>query len=182
MDGLADLKVASVQCYADHVGGGRFLPAPVPTSLAEDQAALEALLAIESNRLMPARTGQYDLALLDRSVHTLLAHRYAVDQLTGLDCYEPAARALSLSTVPGWPDLVIYLDVPQRAVAERNRGKFPSDSIFIDARFNAGIRGYYDALAIRGSQPILWLDAELDIGQLLDLAGTPIRALVCEED
>jgi thymidylate kinase len=178
MDRLADLAVTYVRCYADHVGGGRFLPAPVPASLAEDRAALEALLVIEADRMTIGRTGRYDLALLDRCVHTLLAHRYAIDWLTTLGCYESAARALSLSTAPGWPDLVIYLDVPQRAVEDRNQGKFPSDSIFIDAHFNAGIRGYYESLTVRGHDKIVWLDAELDGGKLLDLAESQIRALL----
>ena len=178
VDALADLKVAYVPCFADHVGGGRFLPRPIPESLAEDSAALEALLAIEADRLATVRTGRFDLALLDRSVHTLLAHRFAIDQLTGLGCYASAAEALRLSPLPGWPEVVVYLDVPQRAVGHRNRGKFPSDSIFIDARFNAGIRGYYESLAGRGDQAIAWLDAELDSGTLRQLAEAPIRALL----
>ena len=178
MDALADLKVAYVPCFADHVGGGRFLPRPVPESLAEDSAALEALLAIEADRLATVRTGRFDLALLDRSVHTLLAHRFAIDQLTGLGCYTSAAEALRLSSEPGWPEVVVYLDVPQRAVGHRNRGKFPSESIFIDARFNAGIRGYYESLAAQGDQAIAWLDAELDGGTLLQVAEARIRALL----
>ncbi len=106
LDCLADLAVCSVPCYADHVGGGRFLPPPVPTSLAEDEVGLQALLMIENERLAGPRAGQYDAALLDRSVHTLLAHRYAIDQLTGLGCYEPALKTLSLSATPVWPSLV----------------------------------------------------------------------------
>jgi thymidylate kinase len=178
MTDFADLAVAYVECYADHVGGGRFLPAAVPGSLAEDRAGLEALLTIEADRLIPARSGGFDLAILDRSVHTLLAHRYAIEQLTGLRCYEPALHALSLSPVPGWPDLVIFLDVPQRAVEHRNRGKFPAGSIFIDARFNAGIRAYYEGLTARPDQSVVRLDAELDGAKLRDLAGSRIRALL----
>ncbi len=40
-----------VHCYADHVGGGRFLPRPVPESVPEDQAAIRALLQIEAERV-----------------------------------------------------------------------------------------------------------------------------------
>jgi thymidylate kinase len=147
VDGFVELAVTDVRCYADHVGGGRFLPPAVPTSLTEDRAGLDELLAIEADRLAVACSSQFDLVILDRSVHTLLSHRYAVERLTGLPCYEAAVRMLSLSAVPCWPDLVVFLDVPQRAVDDRNQGKFPADSIFIDARFNAGIRGYYESLA-----------------------------------
>jgi thymidylate kinase len=179
---LADLAVGFVPCYADFVGGGRFLPDPVPTSLDEDQVALDALLEIEAARLAAVRSGQHDLALLDRSVHTLLAHRYAVERLTGLRCYEPAARTLSLSPTACWPDLVIYLDVRQRAVEDRNRGKFPTDSIFIDPRFNAAVRGYYEALTTGGVHKIAWLDAGLDRVKVVDLAQTRIRALLSGQD
>ncbi len=182
VDGFADLAVAYVPCYADHVGGGRFLPPAVPRSLTEDQAGLGVLLEIEAERLAPVRSGQFDLAILDRSVHTLLAHRYAVEGLTGLPCYEPAVKTLSLSSGPGWPDLVIFLDVPQRAVDDRNQGKFSADSIFIDARFNAGIRGYYESLAAQGDRRVVWLDAELDGDKLRDLADSQIRALLAGRD
>lgn len=178
VDCLADLAVCSVQCYADHVGGGRFLPPPIPASLPEDEAGLQALLTIENDRLAVARVGQYDVALLDRSVHTLLAHRYAVDQLTGLGCYESATKTLSLSPAPVWPSLVLFLDVSQGAVEQRNRGKFPADSIFIDARFNAAIRSYYDRVTASSDDRVVWLDGELDSGKLVDLAESQIRALL----
>jgi thymidylate kinase len=179
---LADLAVCSVPCYADHVGGGRFLPPPVPSSLAEDEAGLHALLMIENDRLAGPRAGQYDAALLDRSVHTLLAHRYAIDQLTGLGCYEPASKTLSLSSAPAWPRLVLFLDVSQGAVEERNRGKFPADSLFIDARFNSAIRRYYESVTASGDAHIVWLDGELDAGKVVDSAETQIRALLRRPD
>lgn len=182
VDCLADLAVCSVPCYADHVGGGRFLPPPVPISLGEDQAGLRALLMIENDRLAGPRAGQYDVALLDRSVHTLLAHRYAIDQLTGLGCYESATTTVSLSPAPAWPSLVIFLDVSQGAVEQRNRGKFPADSLFIDARFNSAIRSYYDSVTASGDAPIVWLDGELDSGKLIDQAETQIRALLRRPD
>ncbi len=122
------------------------------------------------------------MALLDRSVHTLLAHRYAIDQLTGLGCYEPASKTLSLSPAPAWPRLVLFLDVSQGAVEERNRGKFPEDSLFIDARFNSAIRRYYESVTASGDAHIVWLDGELDTGKLVDLAETQIRALLRRPD
>jgi hypothetical protein len=63
-------------------------------------------------------------------------------------------------------------------VEDRNQGKFPAGSIFIDARFNAGIRGYYESLAPEDAQRLLWLDAELDGDKLRDLADGQIRALL----
>ncbi len=179
---LNDLTVCSVPCYADQVGGGRFLPPPVPRSPADDAAALDALLTIEYERLAVVRAGTYDVTLLDRSVHTLLAHRFAIDQLTGLGCYEVAATTLSLSPAPIWPSLVLYLDVSQRVVEQRNRGKFPSDSIFIDARYNAAVRSYYGGLVASGDDLVVCLDGELEGSKLVDEAGTRVRNLLRRAD
>jgi hypothetical protein len=68
--------------------------------------------------------------------------------------------------------------VSQGAVEQRNLGKLPADSLFIDARFNAAIRSYYDSVTARGDDAIVWLDGELDSGKLVDLAETQIHALL----
>lgn len=175
---LGDVTISHVECYADHVGGGRFLPDPVPTTLTEDYLALGALIEIEDARLVAARKGTCDLALLDRSAHTFLAHRYAILHRTGLDCFSPAVDRLRMSTVPVWPDLVIYLDVAQATVHQRNDGKFPVDSIFIDAGFNAAIRQYYTNLRMDASTTVMWLDAQLDSAELVTHATDKIRSVL----
>ena len=63
---------------------------------------------------------------------------------------------------PAWPDLIVYLDIPQQAVHERNQGKFPAGNLFIDPDFNAAIRSYFCRLAARETPRIAWLDATLD--------------------
>jgi thymidylate kinase len=173
--------ISHVKCYADHVGGGRYLPRPVPQSVPEDQEALRALLAIESDRVAGARAAASDLVLMDRSVHTLLAHRHAIQRLTGLACLTPAEGLIAQSQAPAWPDLVLYLDVTQQTILDRNRGKFPPDSIFIDTAFNTGIRAYF-ADTDRKTTPIVWLDATLDSAKLLSIAAVHIRELLHGRD
>jgi thymidylate kinase len=175
---LTDIAISHVRCYADHVGGGRFLPRPVPESVPEDHEAVGALLTIEADRVASARAATSDVVLMDRSVHTLLAHRYALQRVTGLPCFAPAERVIARSEAPAWPDLVLYLDVTQQAILDRNRGKFPPDSIFIDAEFNAGIRTYFADITDRGNAPIVWLDATLDPAKLLNIAELHIRELL----
>src|SRR5262249_45341446 len=102
---LTSVTISHVACYADQVGGGRYLPRPVPVSVREDQAAVRALLQIEADRVAGARAATSELVLMDRSVHTLLAHRYALQRVTGLPCYAPAVRAIARSEAPAWPDL-----------------------------------------------------------------------------
>lgn len=171
---LCELAVAFVPCYADHAGGGRFLPRQEADTIAEREQALRQLLLIEAGRL--AQVPQAcDVILEDRSVHTLLAHSYALQRKTGTGFLAPSARLLHASPVPAWPGLVLYLDLPQDAVPERNPGKFPSGSIYTDPDFNAAVRAYFRRLADRKTPPVAWLDATLELPDLARLAAARIR-------
>jgi thymidylate kinase len=174
---LSDLTVVRVPCYADHVGGSRFLPRPVPASVSEDAAALAALLAVEADRSAYAHAQPYDLALVDRSVYTLLAHRYTLERRTGLGLFEPAWQLLARSDLPLWPDLVLYLDLPQEAIEDRNQGKFEDGNIFIDPDYNAGFRAFFEKLDA-DLPAIVWIDATLTPVELCGIAERQVRALL----
>jgi thymidylate kinase len=173
---FTELRIAHVKCFADYVGGGRFLPRPVPESLSEDEGALHKLLAVEYDRQAEAREQQSDLMLMDRSVYTFLAHRYALEQVTGIGFFAPARRIVDESDLPTWPDLVLYLDVPDETIHARNHGKFPQGSIFIDRTFNAGVRSFYSSVADAVKSPIVRMDATLSPSTLQDLAASHIEA------
>ena len=174
MQELCELAITFVPCYADHAGGGRFLPRQQADTVAEREQALRQLLLIEAGRL--AQVPQAcDVILEDRSVHTLLAHSYALQCRTGTGFLAPSARLLRSSPVPAWPDLVLYLDLPQDAVPERNPGKFPPGSIYTDPDFNATVRAYFRRLASRKTPPVAWLDATLELQDLARLAAARIR-------
>ena len=174
MQELCELAVTFVPCYADHVGGGRFLPRQETDTVAEREQALRQLLLVEAGRL--AQVPQAcDVILEDRSVHTLLAHSCALQRRTGIGFLTPSVRLLRSSPVPAWPDLVLYLDLPQDAVPERNAGKFPPGSIYTDPDFNATVRAYFRRLAGRKAPPVAWLDATLELSDLARLAAARIR-------
>lgn len=147
------MPITHVVCYADHVGGGRHLPRAVPGSLAEDAAGLAELIRIERDRTRAALVSTSRVILADRGLHTLLAHRNGITQVTSLACLGPAERMLAASQMPSWPDLVIYLDIPQSAVHDRNKGKFPADSIFINPAYNQAFRSYFARLAGQAPPP-----------------------------
>jgi thymidylate kinase len=171
---LCELAVTLVPCYADHAGGGRFLPRQEADTVAEREQALRQLLIIEAGRL--AQVPQAcDVILEDRSVHTLLAHSCALQRKTGTGFVAPSARLLHSSPVPAWPALVLYLDLPQDAVQERNPGKFPPGSIYTDPDFNAAVRAYFRRLAGRKTPQVAWLDATLELSELARLAAARIR-------
>jgi thymidylate kinase len=171
---LADLSVALVPCYADHAGGGRFLPRQEADTVAEREQALRRLLLVEAGRLARVPQG-CDVVLEDRSVHTLLAHSYTLQLKTGTDFLGPSLRLLESSPVPAWPGLVLYLDLPQAAVQQRNPGKFPPGSIYTDPGFNAAVRAYFRRLADRKTPQVAWLDATLEVPALARLAAARIR-------
>lgn len=171
---LRGLAVALVPCYADHAGGGRFLPRQEADSVAEREHALHQLLDVEARRL-PQMPQGYDVILEDRSLHTLLAHSYALQRKTGTDFLTPSRRLLRSCPVLTWPDLVLYLDLPQDAIQRRNPGKFPPGSIYTDPDFNAAVRAYFRRLADEKTPHVAWLDSTLDLPELARLAITRIR-------
>jgi len=171
---LDGLTVAFAPCYADHAGGGRFLPRQEAASVREREDALRQILDVEAGRLAALPPGR-DLILADRSVYTLLANSWALEQMTGLALLAPSERLLRASPVPAWPDVVLYLDLPQDAVQGRNNGKFPPGSIYTDPAFNAAIRAYFSRLAGQKSPRVAWLDATLDLPELARLAQSELR-------
>jgi len=181
MRDLHGLTVAFAKCYADHVGGGRYLPRQETRSVPGRQRALRELLRVEADRLARLPSGG-DLILADRSVHTLLAHSYALEQMTGVRVFEPSVRLLRASPLAAWPELVMYLDLPQQAVEGRNNGKFPPGSIYTDPGFNAAIRSYFLRLAGQNTPRLAWLDATLDLRELARLAEAQLRQLVTDRD
>jgi thymidylate kinase len=181
MRNLHGLTVAFAECYADHVGGGRFLPRQEARSVQEREQALRQLLIVEADRLARLPPGS-DLILADRSVHTLLAHSYALEQMTGISVFAPSVRLLRRSPLAAWPDLVVYLDLPQQAVPGRNNGKFPPGSIYTDPGFNAAIRAYFLRLAGQNTPRVAWLDATLDLPELARLAEAQLRQIAGHRD
>jgi thymidylate kinase len=167
---------AFVRDYSDHVGGGRRLPPPLPGSLDDEERALIRFLDIEAERTTAARAGQQRITLIDRSVHTLMAHCFAVELMTGVAYAKLANNILSRSTIPLWPDIVVYLDIPNHDMTLRNKGKFPVGSLFMEPSFNLGIKSYFQNLLRDKSPPVvLWFDAAADRRTLHDQAAAALQ-------
>ena len=71
----------------------------------------------------------------------------------------------------------MYLDLPQAAVYERNHGKIPAGSIYIDPCFNAAVRSYFLGLADLEPSRVAGLDSTLDLAELAQLTRTRLRLL-----
>jgi len=148
--------LAYIRDYSDFVGGGRNLPSPLPESLDEEEQALYQFLRIEAARFDHAGGDGPKLVLIDRCIHTLLAHCWAVERITGVPHLSLARRVLGTSEIPIWPDIIFYLDISNDVAVTRNRGKFPRESIFLDREFNAGFREYFSELIGAGGPDVVW--------------------------
>lgn len=148
---------------------------PIPASPAEEELILNRFLTIEEDRTAYARMTAHesDLIVIDRSVHTLLAHCFALRRLLNDDYFSLAQRVIGKSDVPLWPDRILYLDAPQCIIEARNGGKFAPDSIFIDAGFNADVRSYFQQVAGVPGPRVVWLDTTVD--------ATMVRAFVAAQ-
>lgn len=175
---LSGDPVILVPDYSDFVGGGRFLPTPVPGSVKDEERALRRFLQIEADRTAAARraTDPSGIVLIDRSIHSLLAHCHALTLRTGTDFDAVADHLVRSSPAAVWPQLVLHLDVIPDVVTRRNHGKFPTGSIFVDPVFNRGLRAYFADLAMSRPPDVTWLDGDSDARLLADSAAAAIAA------
>lgn len=173
---LSQLSVGYVKDYSDYVGGGKFLPPAVPSSIAEEKRSLEIFLAIEANRTKDIRSKAIDLqiALIDRSIYTLLAHCRGLEDVIGLGYFDLAQKTIQQSSIPMWPDVILYLDVTHNIIRARNKGKFEESSIYLNPSFNDGIRSYFLELAGLRNPCVIWLEALHDPTTLCTIAKTSI--------
>jgi len=181
---LQPLRTAYIMDYYEYTRGGGFFPRPIPGSAAEAEDALRWLLNVEERRTAQARAAenQLDVILIDRSIHTLLAHRYALKKVGKFNDFQSAQDLIDSSVIPLWPDVIMYLDMPQNLVHQRNNGKFEPDNIFIDADFNQGIRTYFQRFAGVPHHRIAWLDAANSIVMIRAIVNMHIGSLVSQLD
>ena len=141
--------------YVDAAGGPLRVPDTPGTGIDEIQGLL-FFLQVEVNRL---GTVQQEMTLpsvcfLDRSVHTLLAHRYAVQTMRSVKCYDLALRIVSELCPSFYPGHIFYLDTPEEILAHRREERIKSASsevathlsglIFDDPEYNVNFRRYFD--------------------------------------
>ena len=162
----------------------RYLRDPVTVSGWRARLLATSAFAISVEWLADARMTAREpgMIIIDRSVHTLLAHCFALRRLLNDDYFGLAQRVIGESHVPLWPDHILYLDVPQCVIEARNDGKFAPGSIFIDAGFNAGVRSYFHQLAGVPSPRVVWLDATVDATMVRALAAAQLGRWLEQQD
>ena len=143
---LSGLRIVVLPDYSQAVGGPGLLPRAPAETVEEELSAMGFLLDLDEQRW---RQGQIasdgvDLVVMDRSVHTLLAHRFAVSQLAGFDAFSGSCQLASEHHGVNWPHLVLYVDTPQRLLSSRQSPNVPPEArIFVDPEYNALFRSYF---------------------------------------
>lgn len=138
-------KAVFFDCYVRHLHGTRAIPAARTGSAAEQLAAFETFMSAEADRVAQAAAHPDPLVILDRSVDTLLAHAYGIDQLYGFGVYAPVRRRLE--ELPHLrPDHTVYLDVPAPTLRRRRAAAdHPAEAAYFlhDTAFLTHARAYF---------------------------------------
>lgn len=167
-------------CYVRHIRDAHTIPSPRTGSAAEQFAAFETFMSAEADRVKEAEKNPDHLLILDRSVDTLMAHAYAMDQLYGFGVHPQVRRRLE--ELPHLrPDHTIYLDVSastlRRRRAESGHGAKPY--FLHDTAFLAQVRAYFlDAPIPLVTRRITVVSAEGPA----DSVVTAVRALIEAEE
>jgi len=135
--------VTIIPDYSDFAGGGNNLPPPFPSSLEEESEALNFFLNLESNRFSKYDKESSTYCFIDRSVYTLLAHCYSISKLSSLSYFDLAKQILLSSSHAVWPSTIIFLDISQETILNRNKDKFLQGNIFIDESYNKFFKDFF---------------------------------------
>lgn len=163
-------NVVTIPCYVD-LAGELTLPPLDAFDAASQHDAVRFFLDVEHTRARILRLARSaDLVLIDRSVDTLLAHVYALDNLHGTAAL-PGARQIVRDTP--WvisPDLTLHLDVPSEAVRQRlsSRPGFPE--LLVREDFNHHFNEYFAIQDQCVARCIVRLDATLPPQELTSRA------------
>jgi thymidylate kinase len=162
--------VLVIPCYA-HVPDTT-VPATTPEDPATELAALDALLAIEDTRISAGLAAMPDAQtmLLDRSIHSLLAHAAILDSRSGWNAHVRFREFVDADPRTVWPDEVIVLRADPQALPARAKRSHPRPPALLDVQFSAAFYEYFDAMP---PPPVHWIDANAP----LDVQGRALAAV-----
>jgi len=143
---LPEVGALFLECYVERIPSEKDVPPPRTRSAAEQLRAFRIFMAIEAERVAQVADGSGGLVVLDRSVDTLLAHAYALEQMYGFQVYGQVREILA--ELPYLrPDQTVYLDASPGALRLRRAAEIPDsaeDDYFLhDSRFLAYTREYF---------------------------------------
>jgi thymidylate kinase len=141
---LANRGATLLSCYVEVAGGDANVPAARAETAEEQRAQLRGFLEIEAARARQEHAVGRRIVILDRSVHSLLAHAYAEERSGGPAAFDSCRSIVLQAADVIWPDLVLLLDVSE----ENRRARMkPGDEgkWFTDPDFNRMFSEYFTA-------------------------------------
>lgn len=150
------------RCYVDEIDNIDEIPPARTQSASEQLNAFKFFMQVEGARVadLSVRASSADLVLLDRSVDTLLAHAYALDQIYGYGVHNQA-RVLLTRLAYLRPDQTFYLDASHQELGRR-RGRLaaPFDSFLLDPAFIRHFRDYFTKEGLAVASRVIFVHAE----------------------
>lgn len=148
-------KVVVLPEYVDAVDDLADIPDTPASNKREELEGLRFLLNVDFRRWVRAfdTSCDFHLVIMNRSIHTLLAHRYAIEKLTGLKVFLDSIKMVENYKLAMIPDLIFYIDVSQEklngrygkrqeTISEKNPHLKPNP-IFFNSDYNLHFRQYF---------------------------------------
>ena len=164
---LALENVLVLPDYVEAAGGPSALPDSPLDTIEEELAAFRSLLRLDVKRMKDgmASMPKADFILMDRSVHTFLAHRFSLSRLKRVPIFEECWKIAKSESI-SWPDAILYIDVPQSLLDSRYSRRSGELPILRNELFNEGFRAYFFSGIIHKATPIFILDGNLSQTEL----------------
>jgi len=155
-------------CYVTFAGGEQQVPNAPAESVEEELRAQNFYRNLDHERMLSIQNNSAisDLVIMDRSIHTILAHAYAVSKIKNIPVYRESQRLALRDPRITWPYAIIYLDTPEDVLSRRYRRSDSSIGIFSNTSYNRHYRKYFlgDISNIYASLEVL--DSQHDIDEL----------------
>jgi dTMP kinase len=134
-------------CYVDAAGGDSAVPEAMPPSVEDRLEAFRFYLQIEAARLSTIAEIEAGIVVLDRSVHSLVAHVYAAALLDSVDAVSICLEELAGASF-AIPDIAFYLQTDEET---RRSRRDPADEgqWWTQPSYNAGFERYFSEEGVR---------------------------------
>jgi len=176
---LAFERIISLPCYVDAAGGSQNVPRAPAKNIEEQFRAFEFFLDLDQRRTSSGleTCPDPDIILMDRSVHTLLAHMFSVMKLFRWPVFERSCSIASQASRITWPNLILYIDAPQQILSSRYPPVISTEEmLFTDPKYNEGFKNYFIPRPRYTDTEMVVLDGQSKSDELVMVAETHIRA------
>ncbi len=181
--------------YVSFAGGDTKVPRAPAETVEEEIEALKFFLNLDNRRWSEIikSPNEKRIILVDRSFHTLLAHRYAIEKLTDLYAFDLSCKEVKLRPDLLTPDVIFYIDTPQNVLNERYKTRVSDvpvsghtqnynyaqkmKLIFNKGAYNKHFRSYFIPQLLFANTPVKVLDGRLSLNQMIENALVQIVKL-----